>query len=317
MAEDLKEGRGTINDEAPPSSQQERARGVRPRLLMLKGIDVGRAFSLRPGATHIGRTHDSDLAIEDPNISRNHACIRGVGVDGLLPPGALGLQIRDMGSTNGTWINERRIGSEWELLRDGDQVRLGAGTVLKFVCTNLIEDEFQEQLYSQAVRDGLTGLFNRAYLQRRLTKEHTHAIRSQAALSLVVVDIDHFKQVNDTYGHDAGDLVLRQVARCLEHGVRMGDVVARFGGEEMVVILRDTRPKEALALAERLRRSIEQTRIPWNGRQLQVTVSVGLSWSGEEHGHHLESLFRLADQRLYSAKNAGRNRVVGPPTTAT
>ena len=85
MAEDLKEGRGTINDEAPPSSQQERARGVRPRLLMLKGIDVGRAFSLRPGATHIGRTHDSDLAIEDPNISRNHACIRGVGVDGLLP----------------------------------------------------------------------------------------------------------------------------------------------------------------------------------------------------------------------------------------
>ncbi|TXF11896.1 GGDEF domain-containing protein [Pelomicrobium methylotrophicum] len=170
-------------------------------------------------------------------------------------------------------------------------------------------------LEQEAITDPLTGLYNRRHLARRLEKEFARARRYGMPLSVLLLDIDHFKCVNDTYGHQVGDQVLNHVARLTLQAIRETDLAARYGGEEFVIIAPNTEASSAAALAERLRRHVETHPLVlhggYSGRQeIRVTVSIGVAGLGRDTSDS-QHLLQEADEALYRAKQQGRNRVVG------
>lgn len=167
----------------------------------------------------------------------------------------------------------------------------------------------QERLVSLAQTDALTGLSNRSYFQVTLARTINEAGRSKNRFALVLMDIDHFKRVNDTLGHDAGDEVLRHIGDCLGERLRNTDFVARLGGEEFGLILRDVDRSQAHALVEELRQRIEHRRVAYGDTDIQVTASFGVGFWPEDASRP-NDLYQVADRRLYSAKHAGRNRIV-------
>jgi diguanylate cyclase (GGDEF)-like protein len=164
-------------------------------------------------------------------------------------------------------------------------------------------------LRNQSIRDSLTGLFNRRYLEESLELECSRAERSKDPISVVMLDVDHFKRFNDTFGHDAGDIVLKHIGEILRRSIRQGDVACRFGGEEFVLVLPGTGAAEALAVAERIRQSAQKLEVVYRSQSLgRITVSLGVAVypiAGETPAELIEA----ADQTLYKAKNAGRDRV--------
>ncbi|NWG33790.1 MAG: diguanylate cyclase [Chloroflexi bacterium] len=176
--------------------------------------------------------------------------------------------------------------------------------------TQLIEiGVLQSQLREQAIRDALTNLFNRRYLEETLERELARAVREIYPLCIVMMDIDHFKDVNDTYGHEAGDLVLKTLAETVTKQSRQGDFVCRYGGEEFVLVMPNITIEVAKERVSSLHRSIASLSISFGRFNLNVTMSMGISWY-PKHGETKESLLRAADRALYAAKNGGRNRVV-------
>jgi diguanylate cyclase (GGDEF)-like protein/PAS domain S-box-containing protein len=170
-------------------------------------------------------------------------------------------------------------------------------------------EALQKDLRDQATRDALTGLFNRRYIQETLPRELARAGRERSPVSLVMLDLDHFKRLNDAYGHPAGDLLLQRLSQILTENTRRGDIVARYGGEEFLVALMDSTPDAARKRAEQGRTEFAACAVPYEGHLLQTTVSAGLaSFPGD--GASLDELVRKADAALYQAKAAGRNRVV-------
>ena len=273
-------------------------------LLVLAGPQLGAIYPL-PAARDlvIGRRDDADILLGDDGVSRRHASIRVSGDHALL---------RDLGSANGTYVDGARVAEA--TLANGSRVHIGLQTVLKFIWADDIEADFQRKLVEGALQDPLTGLYNRRLLEDRLGSELAGGLRHGRLVSVLMVDIDHFKQVNDGHGHLAGDEVLRMVARTLRATIRKEDFVARFGGEEFVVIARETALDGARLLGERIRHAVERSRCFWQDRELSATVSVGVTVSelparyvpGETELQLLEA----ADRALYQAKQAGRNRVV-------
>ena len=162
---------------------------------------------------------------------------------------------------------------------------------------------------NMATYDTLTSLYNRRYFDERLNLEAQKAFRSGTPLSLIMVDIDHFKKVNDTFGHTEGDKALREISYLLRTSVRKKDVVARYGGEEFVLILPEAGVEESLAIAERIRRTIEKTIFEVGAVQLKLTVSLGISHFPDDRPGSKEELVRMADLALYDAKRGGRNQV--------
>jgi diguanylate cyclase (GGDEF)-like protein len=160
-------------------------------------------------------------------------------------------------------------------------------------------------------RDGLTGLYNHRHFQEMLLKEVHEATRYKRSLTLILFDVDHFKNVNDSFGHPAGDAVLKGIARFVSDMVRASDIVARYGGEEFAVILPETRSREAVILAERMRRGIEAMEVGVGDEVINVTVSLGIcTYLGEETSDPKGVLIESADQALYAAKRNGRNRLM-------
>src|SRR5439155_15254986 len=168
---------------------------------------------------------------------------------------------------------------------------------------------FHENLLSSALRDGLTKLFNKRYLMDRLDSELKFAQRHETSVSLLMIDVDHFKKINDTRGHLAGDAVLAHYAQVLLRAVRNEDVVARFGGEEFAIILRAIGIDPAAHMAERLRRTIEHTVVTHLGGELKGSVSIGIAGFPSTQAKTPDELVHAADQALYRAKHGGRNRV--------
>lgn len=278
------------------------AEGRRGRacLTVLNGAASGQVFKVARGASLIGRSPNVAIRIHDEAASRNHAEIRNDG-DSVF--------VTDLNSRNGTYINgERLVGTKQ--LAEGDKLQIGRTTILRFAHHDEIDDSFHQDLVSSALRDPLTKLYNKRYLMERLDSELKFARRHETAVSLLMMDIDHFKKVNDTHGHLAGDKVLERLAGVLVKAVRNEDVVARFGGEELAIVLRAIAVDAAAALAERLRRLIEQTLIEHGGQHLRATVSVGVAGYPVTNAETVEQLIEAADQALYRAKRAGRNRVV-------
>lgn len=172
-------------------------------------------------------------------------------------------------------------------------------------------EEAEQRLVEVAQTDALTGLANRANFQSTLARTIAESERSNTAFVLVMMDIDHFKIINDTLGHDAGDYVLREIGRCLQERLRTTDFVGRLGGEEFGLILRDVRSEAAYELMEELRLRIAGRELSYGDADIQVTASFGMAqWPDD--GREAEALFSVADQYLYRGKRAGRNRVASP-----
>lgn len=170
-----------------------------------------------------------------------------------------------------------------------------------------------ETLQIQSIRDPLTHLFNRRYFDESLMKEFVKAERHDRPLSVVMVDVDHFKQFNDTYGHDAGDRVLQVTAAFLQNGIRRSDIVCRYGGEEMILILPETTPEQAYEIAESLREGIAELAVVHNAEPLAaITVSIGVA-GFPQHGLTPTVVVKTADEALYQAKTNGRNQVMVAP----
>ncbi len=274
--------------------------GDRAYLIVLAGTTVGEMFKLPTGPAMIGRGKRSDVPLFDEGVSREHARIVSVGDE---------IWVEDLGSRNGTYVNGERVHGRSKLA-DGDKIQVGRTTILKFTYHDTLEESFQKQMYESALRDGLTKVYNKRYFAERLISEMRFAVRHQAAIALLMLDLDHFKNINDTHGHVAGDRVLAAVAQTLSRSVRNEDVVARYGGEEFAVLLRSTPYAHVLNTAERLRKQIEALMVENEGGQvLGVTVSIGLATFPETKVTTPAEMVEAADQALYRAKHAGRNRV--------
>lgn len=184
------------------------------------------------------------------------------------------------------------------------------GTIAAFGVFGAMVGSREDLLEEMALRDSLTGLFNARYLQMRLEEELSAAKRYRTPVSFVLFDIDYFKRVNDDYGHPVGDRMLRLVGQTILSKQREGETVARVGGEEFALLLPHTSGKKAAMGAERIRQAIAQATLADSGHKLSVTVSAGVACTTDHDTHSKETIYRLADQALYQAKEQGRNRVV-------
>jgi diguanylate cyclase (GGDEF)-like protein len=282
--------------------------GASAYLVVIAGPSFGEMYKLKTDRAVLGRGNSTDVRIVDDGISREHAALQREGGKVVLV---------DLGSTNGTFCNGLRLPKQGRVdLTDGDKISIGASTILKFTFQDQIDEHYQKQLFESALRDGLTNVFNRRYFLDRLNGELRFAVRHSKPVALLFVDIDHFKKINDTYGHQAGDHVLASVARTMMTTVRAEDVLARYGGEEFAIICREIELAGAEALAKRLVASVSAKPIEYQGQQIPVTISVG---AAVDHGRsEAQGLIANADAAMYEAKRTGRNRVcVHKPTSPT
>jgi len=276
-------------------------RADRGTLTAIAGPHAGATFTLEVNQTMLGRDPTANIVVDDASVSRHHARI--TCHDRTLH------FVEDLGSTNGTFVCGRRV--RRAALTTGDRLQLGRDTVYRFAVVDREEEEFQRRLYDASMRDMLTQLPNRRTLLERLAGEIAHAERTAGELGVLMIDLDHFKAINDNFGHLAGDEVLKAIAHAGAEAIRAGDVFARYGGEEFVVLARDAKKEEATALAERLRSSIVDVRVEFGSAAIAVTVSVGVATLSEcSRGDDGHQLLARADQRLYRAKLSGRNRTV-------
>ncbi len=278
---------------APASSR----RASRAMLVVVAGADAGRIIPFERKEIVIGRATTCELVLPDPGVSRRHARVLRRGSTVFL---------EDLHSKNGTFLDGTEV-TRRELSPE-DMFQIGPNVVIRLTMMTDIEAHLARQLYDSSVRDPLTQVFNRRYFFERLRGELAYAERHKVAVSLVVVDFDHFKQLNDTFGHPAGDAVLKDGAKRMLLSLRSEDVLARIGGEEFAIVLRAISHPDAITCAERVRRAIEQGPAPTS-----ITISAGVATTDELAPGEFtpEALFEVADKRLYEAKSEGRNRVVG------
>jgi diguanylate cyclase (GGDEF)-like protein len=286
---------------SPIESLELDENGITPSLLMISGPQIGRSFPIAQSEFMLGRSSQSDLPIEDDLVSRYHCKL-------VIQPDRA--ELIDLGSTNGTLLNGRKI--DRAELKEGDQIQVGSTVILKFHFQEAIEARFMGSLFEAATKDFLTGIYNKKFFIERLQEEFHFAHRNKKDLSVLVIDLDHFKKINDTYGHLAGDVALKKVAHHLLRHTRKDDVVARFGGEEFLVLARDLSTARAQHLGEQLRKGIEGLKIQEGSQSFGVTASIGVASllsATEIQFENFHDLLKAADQQLYQAKNSGRNRV--------
>jgi two-component system, cell cycle response regulator len=212
----------------------------------------------------------------------------------------------DLGSTNGTFVNDVCISKSG--LKDGDYLRFGC-CIFRFLSGDNVESQYYEEIHRLTIIDALTGAHNKRYLLEYLDRELMRSIRHRHPLSLIMLDIDWFKSINDQFGHLAGDFILREMAACIRAGIRQEEFFARYGGEEFALVLPEETQEGAVKAAERVRERVAHHSFQFEGRSLRVTISLGVACSrGDEPLAPME-LIRRADENLYLAKYAGRNCV--------
>jgi diguanylate cyclase (GGDEF)-like protein len=261
------------------------------------GRELAARYILGDTALVLGRSSDCDIVLNDEAASRRHAMIERRG-DGYY--------VQDLNSTNGLSVNNVRVAQA--RLSDGDNLRIG-NHIFRFLMGGNVEVDYHEEIYRLTIIDPLTEVHNKRYLTECLGRELSRSARYRRPLALVLLDVDHFKEINDTLGHVAGDLVLRELAACVKVVVRKDGLFARFGGEEFAVVLPETGLEGAGRAAERIRERIEQHAFVFEGRAVPVTISLGVTATDGGQALTPEEFIQLADQRLYQAKREGRNRV--------
>jgi diguanylate cyclase (GGDEF)-like protein len=276
----------------------EKPAGKEACLVVIYGLDLGKKYNLDQPAVIIGRSSKADIQIDQESVSRNHAKIINTGKT---------IMLRDLGSTNGTYVNDELI--DEYVLRDGDFIKIGR-CIFKFLSGNNIENAYHEEIYRLTTIDGLTQIYNKRYFLETLERELGRAQRYRRDLSLIMFDLDNFKKINDTYGHLAGDHVLKQLASVIKSRIRREDIMARYGGEEFAIILPEIDNFNSVQFAEKIRRLIEKAAFKFEETEIPVTISIGVVTYHQEMSDAIEFI-KLADEKLYLAKAQGRNRVVG------
>ncbi len=270
-----------------------------PWLVQLHPLDLERGkIELDHELAVIGRADTCRIQLQDESVSREHASIEWTPA---------GHKITDLGSTNGVLVNDRQV--ESATLEAGDRIQLGQ-RIFRFLVDNDQESEYYETVYGMMTRDGLTGAFNKRYLLEYLEREVIRCRKYQRSLAVIMMDIDHFKSINDTYGHLTGDDVLRELSERIQGLTVDGAVFARFGGEEFAVVAVESDIEAAKVLAESCREIVQNTPFETSSGPLEITISVGVTSPNPTSLSDHESILEVADQRLYEAKRAGRNRVI-------
>jgi diguanylate cyclase (GGDEF)-like protein len=259
--------------------------------------ELGRRHMLNRPQITIGRGRDNDIVLSSDCVSRNHARLEHRGET---------LHVIDLTSTNGTFVNDESQRVTDHQLRRGDQLAVG-DTIFKFLSGSDVEAQYHEIVFRMAITDGLTNLCNRKQLDTLLAEEVPRAQRYSRELSLLMLDIDHFKSINDTHGHLTGDSVLRALAAILQKRLRPNDKLGRYGGEEFCAILPETSLASAVKIGEELRQLVAEHRFMAESQELKVTISIGAAVLGSDMA--ALDLYRRADEMLYRAKHAGRNRI--------
>jgi diguanylate cyclase (GGDEF)-like protein len=291
---------GTLIIARPIEAPKPRERGEACLVLLHPpGPDIGKRTPLSKKAYIVGRDADVDLVISRSSVSRQHSQ--------LTMDEQSEWWVQDLGSTNGTFINEERITRK--CLVDGDQVRFG-DAIFKFLSGANIESAYHEEIYRMTILDGLTGIHNKRYLLEFLERELAGAHRHRHPLSLVMFDVDHFKKVNDSRGHLCGDAVLKEISMRIKTRMRREDLFARYGGEEFSCVLASTNLEGAVKFAEHVRTMVCDKPFVFDGQSFGVTVSLGVSTVWNEPGVDLLTLIKRADENLYAAKHGGRNCVI-------
>jgi two-component system cell cycle response regulator len=281
---------------SPTAEPEVRDRAV---LLRMDGVSAGQVVSVAETPFSMGRHPTNQLPIDDDSISRFHARFIKENDQYI---------VEDLGSRNGTFIQGKRVTRQ--AIGDDDWVQLGARVAFRFTLTDVRQEGLLRKLYESSTRDALTGAYNRRHFDDRLRAEIAFAVRHSTDLGVLLLDLDHFKRINDTHGHPAGDEVLRHLTAIAGRTLRTEDVFARFGGEEFAVILRGASTRGAGRLAERLREALALHHASHNGRDIPATLSAGCAALSCCAKPSPEELVAVADRRLYRAKQAGRNRVV-------
>jgi two-component system, cell cycle response regulator len=271
----------------------------RPVLLRMDGVQAGQIVGLEQSPFTVGRHPTNSLRIDEDSISRSHARIIRVGDEYM---------VEDLGSRNGTFVAGKRI-TRSKLAHDS-WLQFGPRVSFRFSLTDVREEKLLRKLYESSTRDALTGAYNRLHFEERLRAEVAYAIRHRTPASLLIIDLDHFKRVNDTWGHPAGDAVLKAASDACMRAVRTEDVFARFGGEEFAVVLRNIELQGAARLGGRLREAVAEGAVEHETGPIKITLSAGAASLSCCKNPSAEELISIADRRLYAAKQQGRNRVV-------
>jgi two-component system, cell cycle response regulator len=282
-----------VQEAQPPDAQPAAA-----CLVVLSGSNVGEMYRIEKAQVVIGRGDKVDLRLVDDGISREH--VRLSQEEGRIV-------LEDLGSTNGTYCNGQRVTRQ--PLAEGDKILIGSTTILKFGYQDKLDEMFQRQMSESALRDGLTRAFNKRYFTDRIESEFQYAIRHRTPLSLIFLDIDHFKKINDQHGHQAGDHVLAQLSTLVMSMLGEEETFARYGGEEFAVVARGLELEAASELSERLRAAVEAHPFEFQSTSLPVTISVGVARAPGAGLGSSGDLVARADEAMYAAKRSGRNRV--------
>lgn len=269
-------------------------------LVQLHPLELDRGpIEIKQATTKLGRSSDCDIQIEEDSVSRFHAEIQ------KTPDG---FTVVDCNSTNGVLVNDQRVSSV--LLKSGDRLQLGA-RIYRFLANSDFEAQYHETVYSMMTRDGLTGVHNKRYLLECLQREVARCKRYQRPISILLMDVDHFKKINDSLGHLIGDEVLKELARRLQAELREDEILARFGGEEFAVVMVEVELDHARQIGERCRLAVCSTPFQLSSGPLDVSISVGVAAPSIDSLNCIEQVMTEADTRLYDAKRAGRNCVMG------
>lgn len=299
MKADSTDNLESVSLESPlPRIQQDQSV---PYMVVLAGEMVGRVVRLKLEASmRAGRVRACEIYFNCSNISREHACFK-VDEKGQTT-------LVDLNSTNGTLVNGKRISER--VLRDGDRISMG-NVILRYSLKDNLEFDLQQDLYHKATRDPLTGAFNKRYFMEVFQKEFSYHRRHDKPLSLVMIDLDDFKRLNDTYGHLNGDIVLKSLSSEVIACLREEDIFARFGGEEFVAIFRYTPRENAIAVASKLLEMIQGMLFTSKSLEFTVSATIGVATLEGSNFESVEQMLMQADQNLYIGKNQGKNQVIG------
>ena len=291
------------------ASDRELSAERRPALVFLRGELMAVPIPLDRNEVILGRALDADVRVNDSRASRMHARI-STEYDEVT--NETHYRLKDLGSTNGTILNGKPI--EEALLKDGDKFVIG-DHLIRFEMLDEIDREFQQQIHRLLVHDELTGLLTSKSFFSELGREAARAEAESILFCVLMMDLDHFKKVNDTYGHLVGSETLEEVGVVIKDSLRAGDVAARFGGEEFAAFLLDADYSQALVAAERVRSAIEKHKFSAvrrgsdeQNRTHHMTISIGIAAFPDDARDPIQ-LVEKADAALYAAKRSGRNRI--------
>lgn len=280
------------------ASLEEEAKQKPACLLVVGGELNGTIFNLPVGESTIGRNPDCSICLDFHGVSRRHFTVSVNEQEAV---------VTDLGSANGTYLNNQKL-TEPVVLKRADVIKIGS-IAMKFLPKGDPERLTYDKLHEEANTDGLTKCYNKKFFNDALEMEVKKCKVTGKPLTLIIFDLDHFKKLNDNYGHDAGDFVLKEKARLIrENGIRQGDIFARYGGEEFCILLPNTNLKQGFEIAERLRKLVEKHEFIYDGKRLPVSASIGVAdyRMGVNNG---TDLFKRADSAVYKSKEGGRNQV--------